>query len=118
MNDPFGSRWYRREILAGINELNLKMGTIMTELSQQQADINNAVTAVTGLLTDIGTQTSAILADVTALQALIAAGQPVSTTALDSAVAGIAAVDTALDSAVSSLSAVAVPAATGTTPTF
>lgn len=78
----------------------------------EQADINNAVTAITGLLTDLGNVTGTILADVTAIQQALASGQPVTTGALDSAVSGIAAVDTAIDSAVGSLSAL-VP--TGTT---
>jgi hypothetical protein len=85
------------------------------QILMSQADINNAVTAITTLLTDIGTQTSAILTDVTAIQAALAAGQPVSTTALDTTVAGIQAVDTALDAAVTQLGTLA-PAPGGTTP--
>jgi hypothetical protein len=80
-----------------------------------QTDINNAVTAITALLTDLGTQTASILSDVTAIQAALAAGQPVSTTALDSTVAGVTAVQTALDGAVSSLGSL-VPAPGGATP--
>ena len=81
-----------------------------------QTDINNAVTAITGLLTDLGNQTSAILADVTAIQAALANGQPVDTSQLDSVVSGVQAVDTALDTAVSQLGSL-VPAPPTTTST-
>jgi hypothetical protein len=80
-----------------------------------QTDINNAVTAITALLTDVGNQTSSILTAVTAIQAALAAGQPVDTTALDSVVAGVQQVDTALDTAVGQLGSL-VPAPGGATP--
>lgn len=80
-------------------------------MSEQQTSINNAVTAITTLLTDLSGQTTTILNDVKAVQADLASGTPVDTTALDSAVAGISTVQTALDSAVSTLTTTATPPA-------
>ena len=63
-----------------------------------QDDINNAVTVVTGLLSDIqarvtdaNTQLGTLATDLTAIQQQIAAGQPVSTAALDTVVGNVAA---------------------------
>jgi len=112
VSEFFGIPGQIREILAGIQQLQQKVNA----MSEQQTDINNAVTAITGLLTDLGNQTTTILADVTAIQAALQAGQPVDTTALDSAVSGIQSVDTALDDAVTSLSALNPPASTSTPP--
>ena len=103
--------WHDLTIEQKLDILNWKVDQII----MSQADINNAVTAVTALLSDVAEQTSDLVTLFTELQAQIAAGQPVSTTALDSAVAGIQAVDTALDSAVTQLGSL-VPAPSGTTP--
>ena len=54
--------------------LNWKVDQII----MSQADINSAVSAITALLTDVQEQTDDILTDVTAIQAQLAAGQPVS----------------------------------------
>ena len=79
--------------------INAKLDRII----MSQADIDSAVTAVQGLLSDISTQTASILADVQAF----AANPSDDTTQLDTAVAGIQQVQTALDSAVTQLGAAA-----------
>ena len=95
-----------------------------------QDDINNAVTVVTGLLSDIqarvtdaNTQLGTLATDLTAIQQQIAAGQPVSTAALDTVVGNVAAVQASLDSmgaaldtGVANVTAVAVPPAPAPAP--
>lgn len=76
-----------------------------------QDDINAAVASVTALLSDISAQNVTIGTDLTAIQAQLAAGQPVDTSALDSAVANVQSVQAALDQAVAAVSAVAAPPA-------
>jgi hypothetical protein len=99
-------------IIERFNQLDKRLEKIMAS----QDDVNAAVTAIQGLLTDLSAQTSTILTDVTAVQSQIGSGQAVDTSALDSAVSGIQSVQTALDSAVSNLTTIAEPT-TPTTPT-
>jgi predicted trehalose synthase len=95
------------KILSLVQEINTNVGKLMT----QQQDIDNAVTAITGLLTDVAAQVAQLGTDLAALQAALAGGTPVSTAALDSAVAQVQATQTALDSAVSSITSLTPPAA-------
>jgi hypothetical protein len=81
----------------------------LEKIMSAQTDINSAVTAIQNLLTDVSGNVTTILADVKALQAALASGQTVDTTALDAAVADIAAVQSSLDAATSQLSGI-VPA--------
>jgi hypothetical protein len=91
-------------------QLSQQLGEIMTA----QGDITAAVTAFTALLTDMQSDSATLLTDVTAIQAQLAAGQPVDTSALDSVVASVQAMQTGLDTAVSQVSGLvpAPPAAT------
>lgn len=88
-------------------ELNSKMDAIMTA----QDDINAAVAAFGTILTDLQAQVTQLGADVAALAALLAAGQPVDTTALNAITATAAGIQSSLDSAVSSVTALAPPPA-------
>lgn len=88
-------------------EINNTLGVLMAA----QDDINTAVQVVTSLLADLQTQTSSLVADLTAIQAQIAAGQPVDTTALDAAVNSAAGVQQALDAAVANINTQAAPPA-------
>jgi len=100
-----------------IHRIEQQLEHIMTTQSQSQADVNAANTAVVALLTDVSDDVATILADVKSIQAALASGQPVDTTALDSTVAGIAAVQSSLDSATSQLTGVVPPAGSGSTVT-
>jgi hypothetical protein len=77
----------------------------------EQSDIDTAVTEFGSLLSDLQTQTSSLVTDLSELQATIAAGQPVDTSALDGVVASASTVQGALDSAVANLNTEAAPAA-------
>jgi hypothetical protein len=81
----------------------------LEKIMSAQNDINSAVTAIQNLLTDVSGNVTTILADVKALQAALASGGTVDTTALDAAVADIASVQSSLDAATSQLSGI-VPA--------
>jgi DNA repair ATPase RecN len=101
-------------IIEQFRQMNRELAKIMAS----QDDINAAVTAIQGLLTDLSAQAGTILTDIQAVQSQIGSGQAVDTSALDSAVSGIQAVQTSLDSAVSNLTTVAEPTpATPTDPT-
>lgn len=97
--------------------------TIMSELSQQQSDVNaaaatltSAATTISTVASDLGNVLSSINAELASLNAQIAAlGTPVDTSALDTAVAGLAAPLAALQAADAALDAIETPAAT-TTP--
>lgn len=77
-----------------------------------QDDINAAVTAIQGLATDISTQVAQLGTDVTAIQAEITTlqGQGVDTSALNTLVASVASTQSSLDTAVSSVSNLVPPA--------
>lgn len=90
----------------GFQNVTAQMGKIVSEI---QTSIDNAVTVVGGLLADLGTDNQEILADITAIQQLIANGQPVDVTALDAIVAKVSGVQSGIDQATSALGAVAVP---------
>ena len=78
-----------------------------------QDDINAAVTAIHGLLSDVAAQVATLGTDITAIQTEIANLQAggVDTSALDTAVASIAATQASLDTAVQNVSAIATPPA-------
>lgn len=92
-----------------INALQIKIGNLIVTVSQDQGDVNNAVTVITGLLTDLGTQDATIVTDVQQVITDLANGQPVSTDALDAIVAKVQSVQTQTDTAVSSLTTAANP---------
>lgn len=106
-------------IIERFNLIEQSINRKLEKIMASQDDINAAVTAIQGLLTDLSAQAGTILTDIQGVQAQIGSGQAVDTSALDSAVSGIQAVQTSLDSAVSNLTTVAEPAAptTPTTPT-
>ena len=87
---------------------------IMTELSQQQADVNTAATALTNAANAISTvaaDLAGVLANIQAqLAALQNANPAVDTSALDTAVQGIAAPLAALQAADAALDAIETPA--------
>jgi hypothetical protein len=76
-----------------------------------QDDINAAVTAVTGLFTDLQAQVTQLATDVNELGALIQSGQPVDTSALNNITATVAGVQATVDNAVSSVTALTPPPA-------
>ncbi len=120
MSELFGLPGEIRQILATVQQTDQKVSQLMTEVSQQQTDINNAVAAITGMLTDIKAQNAQLATDLANLQAQLASGQPVDTSALDSAVAQVQATQTALDTAVQSITNLAPGSSTppaGGTPT-
>jgi peptidoglycan hydrolase CwlO-like protein len=89
----------------------------MSEMSQQQADVNNANQAILALLADIQAGVATLNTAVPALQAAIGSlPASVDTTALDAAVAQIAQTRANLDSAVSSVSGLAPPVTPPVTP--
>jgi multidrug efflux pump subunit AcrA (membrane-fusion protein) len=90
-------------VLAALTRIEQQIGQIMTA----QDDINTATTAITSLLADVSAQVTQLGADLTAIQAELASGQPVNTTALDSAVQQVTATQAALDSAVASITGLA-----------
>jgi small-conductance mechanosensitive channel len=90
--------------------INQKLEKIMSEQSQQQTDIDNATTAITGLLADMQADIAAIGTGVTNIQNLLAADGPVDTTALDTEVANIAQAQASLDAAAASVTNVVPPA--------
>lgn len=104
--------WHRerQKKLDTIIELQLQLIEKVEKLMTSQQDVDAAVTAVQGLLTDVQTQVTAIATDVTAIQQLLANGQTVDTTALDSVVATVQGVQSSLDQGVSQLNALANPA--------
>lgn len=90
-------------------------GVIMSELSQQQTDVNAAAAAITSAETvistvaaDLGTVLSNVQAQLAALQT---ANPAVDTSALDTAVAGLSAPLAALQAADAALDAIETPAA-------
>jgi peptidoglycan hydrolase CwlO-like protein len=98
-----------RALLVQITENQEK---IMSEMSQQQADVNAANQAILALLADIQAGVATLNTAVPALQAAIGSlPANVDTTALDAAVAQIAQTRANLDSAVSSVSGLVPPAA-------
>ena|SRR5271170_8500503 len=100
----FSLPWQVTQIYSTVKRLETKMSEI-------QGDIDSATAAVTGLLTDIQGQVTQLATDLTALQGELQAGGPVSTTALDSAVAQVQATQAALDSGVSAITGLATPPA-------
>jgi len=103
-----------RAIREQLNRIEEKVGAIMSEQSQQQADIDAATTAITGMeatLTTVAADLTAAVANITAeIAALQAANPAVNTTALDTAVAGLAAPLAALQSADTAVDALETPA--------
>jgi hypothetical protein len=87
------------------SEINRKLNIIMAT----QAELDAATAALTAVSTDIATNVTQLGTDVAAIQALLA--QPnLDATALDAAVAAIAATQANLDTAVSGVTSLA-PAA-------
>jgi septal ring factor EnvC (AmiA/AmiB activator) len=105
-----------RQIAEQLNRIEQKVDTIMSEQTQQQADINAATTAITGLETTLSTVAADLQGAVTNIQAEITALQQanpaVDTSALDTAVAGLAAPLAALQSAGTSVDALETPPVT------
>jgi hypothetical protein len=101
------------QLREGIQQI---LGAIAMSESQVQTDIDNAVTVLTGLLTDLGGDETTVVNDLTLIKQQIANGQPVDTTKLDAAIATVTGVQTGLDGAITSLTGVANPT-TSTTPT-
>jgi hypothetical protein len=95
--------WPFYSISNGFRQINQRLDKII--MSQQSID--NAVTVITGLLTDAAVNNQTILTDLTELQTKIANGTPVDTTALDNVVSQVSAVQSNLDNAVSNLNALA-----------
>ena len=83
-------------------------------MSQQQ--IENDVTALTAVFTDVQADVSTLVTDLTAIQGELAAGNPVSTASLDALVASATGIQSSLDTAVSNITAVATPAAPAPAP--
>ena len=73
------------QVLAAVRMANQKLDVLMT----QQDDINADVQAIDQADTDLAAAVTAIQADIADLNAKIAAGQPVSLTALDAKVASL-----------------------------
>jgi hypothetical protein len=97
-------------ITNGFNQLNSRMDHLQMTESQTQTDVDNATTAVTGLLSDLSTQTGDILNDLTTLvNSSNQTGTPVSTSALDNIVSQVQTVQSALDGAVTQLNTLAAP---------
>ncbi len=119
-----------RQGLYGAFWPNSPLHTEMEKLMAAQDDINAATAAITGLLTDIQakvadatTQIGTLGTDLTAIQQQIASGQPVDTSALNTAAGSVASVQASLDSmgaaldtAVQNVTAVASPAAVPAEP--
>lgn len=97
-----------RQLVSGFNAVNKRLDSIIVS----QASIDNAVSTVTDLLTDLGNQNATMLTDIQELQTALANGTPVTTTALDAIVAHVAAVKTGIDDAVGQLTTTANPPAT------
>lgn len=76
-----------------------------------QDDVNTATQVFSGVLTDVQAQTAALVTDLAAIQAAVAAGQPVSTSALNAVVASAQGMQAALDTAVGSISTSVTPPA-------
>lgn len=89
---------------------------IMSELSQQQTDVNAAATALTtaaATITTVANDLGTVLANIQAQLAALAAANPaVDTSALDTAVAGISGPLAALQAADAALDAIETPAST------
>lgn len=104
---PFSRPAGSTAVLAALDDIKKQLGEIMSE----QSDIDAAVTEFTTVLGDLQTQTASLVTDLQELQAIIAAGQPVDTSALDSVVASASAVQSALDAAVAGINTEAAPPA-------
>lgn len=91
-------------------QLNKIGNQILMSESQTQSDIDNAVTVISGFLTDVQSKNAEVLSDIQEIQQALANGQTVDTSKLDSMVATVSGIQTNLDSAVSQLSSVANPA--------
>jgi fructose-specific phosphotransferase system IIC component len=94
-----------RTVTSGFTSVNKRLDSIIVS----QSSIDNAVTVVSNLLTDLSNDNQTILADLTAIQSAIANGQPVDTTALDAVVGRVQNVQAGIDSAVTSLTDTANP---------
>ena len=101
--------WYLLDLTNTIKQTARETTGRLDKIMAAQDDINAAVTAVTGLLTDIQGQVATLATDLQQIQALLASGQTVDTSALDAAVANVAGIQSALDSGVSAVTAVASP---------
>lgn len=103
----------RQEIRAGFATLNRKAD----QMSEQQQDLDADVQTLTGVVGDVATQSTqvgtdltAITAEIAALQQQVADGQPVDLTQLDSLAQAAVSTQQGLDTQVQALTA-AVPSA-------
>jgi 3-methyladenine DNA glycosylase/8-oxoguanine DNA glycosylase len=111
-----GRKREQQQILQVLAEIQLCLEVIETKLGgimTAQDDINAAVAAVQGLATDIATQVAQLGTDVTAIRAELTTlqGQGVDTSALNTLVSSIASTQSNLDTAVTSVGNL-VPVAT------
>ena len=72
-----------------LNHNILTLGKDLEIIMSQQDEINADVTALTGVVTTLQTADTNIAAEIAALEAQVAAGQPVDLSGLKSAVAGV-----------------------------
>jgi len=97
-----------QRILAALGQMRRDMtayGKLIGELMAAQDDINAATQAFQGVLTDLQAQAATLVTDLAEIQAAVAAGQPVDTSALNAVVANAQAVQSALDTAVANIDA-------------
>ena len=98
-------------VIRALQEMEQRLNHKLEKIMAGQADIDAAVAAFTGLQNDMQAQIAQLGADVTEIQAALAALPPsVDTTALNTLVASIAATQANLDNQVSSVSALVPPA--------
>ena len=105
---PYGDRGFRRTVTRKLAEIDKKLGRII--MSQESidaatAELTTIVTDVQGQVAQLGTDFTAIQAEIQALQS-----QGVDTSALDAAVAQAQSTMAGLDPAVAQIGTLAPPA--------
>lgn len=98
-----------RRILQRIQQLEHNLNRKLEKIMVTQADIDALVTQLDASVTDLQSQSAAIGADVTAIQAALANPANIDITALQAAVASLASNQATLDASVGTLNDVVPP---------
>jgi chromosome segregation ATPase len=109
------------KVLAAVADLTESHGEVREQLSDineklekiimSQQNLENDVTALTAVFTDIQGDVGTLVTDLTAIQSELAAGNPVDTSSLDALVTTAQGIQTSLDSAVAGITGAATPPA-------
>lgn len=117
-DDLFGTS----RVLAAIGSLRTTLNSIESKLgviTMTEQAISDGIDTINAVITDVQAKTADLVTDAQAIQAELAAGQPLSQATVDkfnALVSSAQAVQTALDPAVDAVTALGAPAAAPVTP--